>query len=171
MNCKIYVALKLTGRKAGSVNRDDAKIKRIFKKKGLTVLSPWDHEKHKYKWNDTIQASPADLTKAFWPRDKQLIREAHVLCDTTGYLFSRGAGMETGMTRYGLMRPTVWIDTVLFSVRTLEGDLVVANAKEAAKEIAKKWGTPWKRRMWRLKTVWNPRCIFNRVVDEIRGWR
>lgn len=165
----VYLAIKMTGREARVLDADVWQGMKAFSRYGIRVLTPWAHEYWHYKPEDIIKAPEQDRLR-FWAKDKELIREAHVVVDTTGHLFSRGANLETGMMRYGLMRPTVWVDNVQ-SVRTDEGDLVVTSLEEAAKQVQERWGTWWKRVTWRAKTIWNPRSVWIRLREEIRSWR
>jgi len=160
--------MKLTGRKAKDVTVESDRAKLVFKAYGIEAVSPWDKEKYLYESDDTIGATQGVLCP-IWADDKTMIRSCQGVCDITGNLFSRGASLETGMNRYGLMRPTVWVDTAN-SVRNLDGDLVVKTVEEAALLISQRWGTWLKRVTWRLKTIWNPRSVWIRIKEELRSW-
>ena len=166
---KVYLAIKMTGREARVLDEDVWKGVKAFSRYKIIVLSPWYHEFWNYSPEDIIRAKPEDRAR-FWNKDKELIRESHVIVDMSGNLFSRGACLETGMMRYGLMRPTVWVDNIQ-SVRNDEGDIVVSSLEEAAKQVSERWGTWGKRAKWRLKTVWNLRSIYIRLKEEIKSWR
>src|SRR6185369_17423501 len=124
----VYLAVKMTGREARVLDADVWNAVKAFSRYDIRVLSPWMHEYWNYKPEEIIKASDGDRAK-YWAKDKKLIREAYVVVDTTGNLFSRGANLETAISRHGYMRPTVWVDNVQ-SVRNDEGDLVVSSVDE-----------------------------------------
>jgi hypothetical protein len=170
MSCKVYLAMKMTGLQAKEITEKSEKAKELMLKWGLNPVSPWDKEKNFYDPEAIINAPTKDLYK-MWKEDKQEVTSCHVVCDMDGNLFSRGTGVEVGYNRYALMRPTIFVDTAMVSIRNFEADYIAQTIEDAAHKIASQWATPSKRRVWRLKTVWNFKVVWNRIKREIQGWR
>ena len=167
---KVYIAMKMTGLEAGAITVKNDHAKKELKERGIESISPWDKEKHLYKPHDIVQAGHKILTK-IWQKDKSEVMECYGVIDIDGNLFSRGTGIETGFNRFGLMRPTIFVDNATNTIRNLEGDLVVASIQDAAELINRLWGTRLKRWLWRLTVVWSLKSIWNRITRELQGWR
>lgn len=162
--------MKMTGLKAKDITAKSDRAKQVLKARSILSISPWDKERHIYKPEEIVQAGHKLLTK-IWGHDKQEVLECYGIIDIDGNLFSRGTGIETGFNRFGLMRPTIFVDAAQNTIRNLEGDIVVNSIEEAAELINRLWGTRVQRWIWRLVTVWNPRAIWNRLTREAQGWR
>jgi nucleoside 2-deoxyribosyltransferase len=167
---KVYVAHKMTGLKAKDITAKSDHAKKVLKDRGIQSISPWDKEKHLYKPDEIVSAGHKLLTK-IWEKDKQEVLDCMGVIDIDGDLFSRGTGMEVGFCRYGLMRPTIFIDHATNTIRNLESDLVVATIEEAADIMNYLWGTRWKRWTWRLTNVWSMSKVLNRFRRELQSWR
>lgn len=116
-----------------------------------------------------IGAATGDLKK-FWARDKQAIRDAHVVFDMTGPAKSEGVAHEIGYARYNLWKPVVRLYPGLgASVARLEDDLIVGSLEEGYALIKKFWGTRTKRILWRLKML--NRCLPKWFYYQLKEWK
>ena len=158
---KIYCARKMTGLSAKDVVEDAKKVREQIKfwfGKRVKILDPVEEEGVKSS-SKPISSTP-DLLQRYWQRDKEMIREAHVLLDLAGPAKSEGVLMEIGYARFFLFKPVVRIWPNLgSSVGRLEADAVVDNLNQAIFLIDRKWGTPYKRFKWRFALI--KRCLIN----------
>lgn len=168
---RVYIAHKLTGRDAEEVVKESQQIKKLFPKYDIEPLDPVEVEGIQ-AGQGTIQASPAML-QLYWKRDKEMIRDSHILVDLTAGLYSEGVSKECGFMRYCLWRPVVRVyrqrPKPRFSIANLEDDLIVYSFKEAAFVIQKEWGTWPKRVWWRVKML--NRCLWRWLYDQLRGFK
>lgn len=107
-----------------------------------------------------------------WQRDKQMIREAHVVIDLTPTFKSEGVQHELGYARYFLYKPIIrvfpeWYDLSKGSIAYFEDDVVAFGLIDAAQKIVKHWGTPWKRFVWRFKLL---KCVPQAIVFKLKEW-
>jgi hypothetical protein len=169
---KVYTAKSMSGRDAFEAYRTSINEKMLLECFGMTVLDPLLEEKvqpvHK-----PIQASKADMDK-FWPRDKEMIREANIVFDMTPTIYSEGRSHELGYARYFLWKPIVrvfppgeipWEG----SVAHYEDDVVVDSIIDACAIAHDQWGTRKKRILWRLKLLW--RCLPKFLRFQIGEWK
>lgn len=150
---KVYLAKRMSGLSGRQLRADSL---RAFKTcpEPIRLFDPVLIEG--VKNTDELVAAPADILGQHWLRDKKAIRQCHVVIDTTGPEKSEGVAAELGYARFFLHKPVVRVYPGLGpSVARLEGDLVVDTLEEAYKLVLEKWGTRWKRFMWRLN-------LFNR---------
>lgn len=109
--------------------------------------------------------------KGYWKRDKEMIREAHVLIDMTPHMKSEGVSHEIGYARYFLWKPVVRVGNAfpLISVAHFEDDILATDIWDAAVKINDKFGTFWKRFVWRVK-LYN-RCILKALWYKLGEWK
>ena len=172
MSIKIYTAAKMTGRDRKEMVETAIRNKKIFDSCGITVLDPI-LEEHVKPIKGALVDTPMSLLKDYWKRDKQMIREAHVLVDTTPEEKSEGSAHEIGYARYFLYKPIVRMYTSsakpLSMIVYFEDDLIVHSPEEAAIQIQKMWGTWARRAMWRL-SMYN-RCLLKSILYKIQEWK
>jgi len=172
MPVKIYTAAKMTGRDQKEMVDTAKKNKRIFEAAGIVVLDPIVEE-HVKAENKPLVDKPLNVLKDYWTRDKQMIREAHVVVDTTPESKSEGVAHEIGYARYALWKPVVRMyppdakPTSLIAV--FEDDLIVHSPEEAAIQIQKYWGTWARRFMWRVSLI--NRCLPKWIWFQLREWK
>lgn len=172
MSIKIYAAAKMTGRDKKEMVEMALKNKKIFEGMGIMVLDPI-LEEHVKPVKGALVDTPTSLIKDYWNRDKQMIREAHVVVDTTPEQKSEGSAHEIGYARYFLWKPVVRMysgeNKPLSAIVFFEDDLIVHSVEEAAIQIHKYWGTWAKRFMWRL-SLYN-RCWFKALRYKLMEWK
>jgi len=120
-----------------------------------------------------LQSSYQDMVK-FWKRDKEMIRQAHVVFDMTPGMKSEGVAHELAYGRYFLWKPVVRVykDGNLppkGSVAFFEDDLLARSLPEACAVALKHWGTWQKRFMWRAKLL--VRCLPKAILYQIQEWK
>lgn len=169
MSVKIYLARAMSGRDMRTVVREAQRQSYLLSIWDIVVLDPVEAEGVK-PLNKKLQASLVDMKK-HWPRDKAMIREAHVFIDATPHLKSQGVEREAGYARYGLWKPVVRVFPLgkipaAGNVAHFEDDLITDSLSDAAQQIVDKWGTPWKRFTWRVKML--ARCLPKWVWYQIK---
>lgn len=165
---RCYVAHAMTGRDSDDVLRESMVAYWALKSYGITALDPAIEEDIQ-PGRGTLAASRAELDE-HWRRDKQMIRDAHVLLDLSGPAKSEGVAHEIGYARYFLHKPVVRVYPGLSeaSIARFEDDIIVGNVEAAAALIASKWGNPWKRFVWKLGLLF--RCRFKAAYYEAKEW-
>lgn len=168
---KVYLAQKMTGRPAEEVIKLSLLAQAVFGiRNGFECLDPVEAE--------GVQSTGAPINntardiRRFWARDKQMIRDSHVVVDLTPDMKSEGVAHELGFARYYLWKPVLRVYTgslVGFGIHTIEDDGVCLSIDEAARVIKRFWGTPWKRAIWRTKMYL--RCLPQFLVDHIKEWK
>lgn len=86
--------------------RDAKKISRALKRKGITVLHPVIREKIPSVHKKLTGVSDYAM-RGNWSGDKQDIKDAHIIIDTTPYRFSAGGKEEVGKARYRDWKPVI----------------------------------------------------------------
>lgn len=167
----IYLARAMSGRSNEIVYEESKSEREFLRKAGFNILCPVEFEGVK-KNNNTLQASKEQML-GFWPRDKQMIRESHILFHMTPLLRSDGAWHEVGYKRYHLQGPVVHIypqgklppEGV---VSYLEDDFVCDSLEEAIEYTLRVHGTFWKRTKWRLAKL--NRCLLKSIYYQAKEW-
>ncbi len=168
---RIYTAAKMTGRDQKEMVDMAKKNRRIFEAYGLTVLDPIIEENVKAEKHALVD-KPLAILKDYWNRDKQMIRDAHVVVDTTPESKSEGVAHEIGYARYFLYMPVVRMypegSKPTSMIAIFEDDLIVHSPEEAAVQIQKYWGSWSKRFLWRV-SLYN-RCFIKSVWYRFKKW-
>lgn len=172
MSIIAYTAAKMTGRDQAEMVSTAKKNKKILEAAGITVLDPILEEQIKSEHHVLVE-KPLDILRGYWDRDKQMIREAHVILDTTPESKSEGVAHEIGYARYFLWKPVVRMyqagSKPTSMIAVFEDDLIVHSPEEAAIQIQKYWGTWFKRTMWRL-SLYN-RCWLKALWYKLGEWK
>jgi hypothetical protein len=171
MTIKIYPARGMTGRNKADVVAEAEADAAFLRMAGFDVLCPVEKEKVK-KENASLCATK-DQMLAFWPEDKRMIRESHILFHMSPHLNSAGAWQEVGYKRYHLQGPVVHVypQGQLPSdgaVPRLENDYVCDSLVEAIEYTLRVHGTFWKRTKWRLAKL--NRCLLKSLYYQAREW-
>lgn len=167
----IYMARSMTGRVKEEVVAEAKKDKEFLEKSGLMVLCPVIEEGVKPTQEKLLSSKKA--MDSFWPRDKQMIREAHVVFDNSPHLNSEGVKHELGYARYNLWKPVVRIFPTgklppKSSVSFYEDDYICDSLEEAVEYVLRKHGT-WKKRFkWRWDMI--NRCLPKWLKYQIQEW-
>lgn len=168
MSVKIYTCAKMTGRDMSEMVEMAKKNKKIFEAAGIIVLDPIIEE-HVKAAHTPLVDKPINILKGYWVRDKQMIRDAHVIVDTTPEMKSEGSAHEIGYARYALWKPVIRLyqgqAKVLSPIVYFEDDLIVHSTEECAIQIQKYWGSWFKRFMWRVAML--NRCFLRWCVYQI----
>lgn len=169
---KAYIAHGMTGRPGTDVVEESAWTAEIFEQHGIQVLDPVTAEKvapSKAK----INTDYATLD-GYWKRDKEMIREAHVLVDITPERKSEGVAHEIGYARYFLFKPVFRVYPSgkvpsNLSVSYFEDDFITDSLHAAAHEILRLHGTLAKRIVWRFKLYL--RCLPKAILHKLQEWK
>lgn len=151
---KVYVAHAMTGRPGTEIVKESENALAILRQFGIQVLDPVTAEKVKPSAKK-INTDYATLD-GYWKRDKEMIREAHVLLDLTPDRKSEGVAHEIGYARYHLWKPVVRVYPKgqvpsNLSVAYFEDDFIVDDLAVAGRYIERMYGTWFKRFMWRIQ--------------------
>lgn len=165
---KAYICHGMTGRSGEELLKESMEIAQACRRYGIVPLDPVIAEG--VQFNKSSVGASEDSLKIHWKRDKEMVKEAHVLIDATANRKSEGSQHETGLSRYFLWKPTIRVSHAYarnqsVSVANLEDDLVVANFEQAAYFAQLRWGSKRKRIIWRLKLL--NRCLLGFIWDQI----
>ena len=169
---KIYTARAMTGRIKEEVVKEALQTKEWLEKAGFVVLDPVSAEGVQPTQQRLL--SSKKQMDSFWPRDKEMIREANIIFDMTPGLKSEGVAHELGYARYCLWKPVVRIyPTGQFppksSVAYYEDDSVVDSLEFAIEYVLRVHGTFWKRLQWRLRML--NRCLFKWTIYQLHEFK
>jgi hypothetical protein len=168
---RVYTAGAMTGLSGTELVERSLLVAQVLSDNGIEVLDPVQCEGVKDTPAPT-QASFQDLT-VFWRRDKDMIRECHVVMYITPDKKSEGVSHEIGYARYMLWKPVIRVYMkggmpTKASVAYFEDDALVSSLQEACDVALDIWGTPWKRLKWRL-SLYN-RCLLKATYYKLREW-
>lgn len=169
---KVYVACSMTGHKQDEIVERNRHVKKVLEAGGVTVLDPVIAE-HIKSESKVLAEKSLHIMHQYWKRDKEMIREAHVLVDISPTDKSEGAEHERAYSRYCLWKPTVRVFPVGTNptnyIPYFEDDLIVHSIEEAAIQIVKFYGTFARRALWRLSML--NRCLPRWFYWQIREWK
>lgn len=172
MSIKVYVARAMTGRIKEDVVREAKADKAYLEDLGFTVLDPVTSEG--VEETKDVLLSAKEVMDVYWPRDKQMIRDAHVVFNMSPHLPSLGVMREHGYARYHLWKKTITVfqHTKMPAEGAIcyyEDDLVTDTLEKAAHDALRTHGTLWKRCKWRAALY--IRCIPKAVWHHIKEWK
>lgn len=168
---KIYVARAMTGRIKADVVAEAKADKKFLEAAGFEVLDPVTSEGVE-ETKDALQ-SPKNLMDIYWPRDKQMIREAHAVFVMSPHVGSLGCIREYGYSRFFLWKKT----TTIFpegqlpkegAVCYYEDDYVTDSLIDAVGDLLRTHDTYKKRLKWRFD-VYN-RSLFKAIKYQFLEW-
>lgn len=168
----IYTARSMTGRIKEEVVAEAKADKAFFESAGFSVLCPVEKEQVPAT-KQTLVSSQAAMME-YWPADKKMIEECHVLIDMTPERKSEGVAHELGYARYFLYRPVIRVyrDGKLplkSSVSWFEDDAIVGSLEEAVEYIYRVHGTLQKRLKWRFDLY--KRCLGKMIRCWFQSWK
>lgn len=166
---KAYIAHAMTGRSGEEMHAESEMARAVLSVFGIETLDPV-YAEGVDRGERQLTNSLEDL-KVYWARDKQLIREAHVLIDLTPGMKSEGVSHEIGYARYFLWKPVIRVGNAfpLASVAHFEDDAIVSDLWDAGLTIDRLWGTLRKRIVWRMRMY--KRCLFRAWRYKMGEWK
>lgn len=168
---KVYTAGAMTGLSGEELVARSLRVGQVLSDNKIEMLDPVSSEGVQAD-KKLIQTTFEDLA-VYWKRDKELIRQCHVVFDITPERKSEGVSHEIGYARYYLWKPVVRVYMnggmpTKGSVAYFEDDLLAGSLEEACAVALELWGTPWKRLMWRLE-IYN-KCLLKAVRYKLGAW-
>lgn len=169
---KVYVARAMTGRIKEDVVREAKADKLYLESLGFTVLDPVTSEGVE-ETKDAL-LSTKEVMDIYWPRDKQMIRDAHVVFNMSPHLPSLGVMREHGYARYHLWKKTITVFQhakmpAEGAICYYEDDLVTDTLEKAAQDALRTHGTFWKRCKWRIALYF--RCLPKALWHHLKEWK
>lgn len=174
---KVYVARAMTGRIKEEVVREAEFDKKYLELAGFTVLDPVTSEG--VTSSKEILLSGKDLMDEYWPRDKQMIRDAHLILNMSPHTPSIGVIREHGYARYHLWKKVISVFPTgqippAGAICHYEDDYVTDSLTDAIGEAMRTHSTPWRRLVWRLgiykrcliKALWHHALEIKNAVTE-----
>ena len=166
---KLYLARGMTGRPKSEVVKEAKQQASWLRQAGFDVLCPVEVEQIKDE-RGSILATYNEI-KNFWRRDKQMIRDSHVVFHMTPHMRSDGAWHEIGYKRYHLQGPVVHIYPTgqlppASAVSYLEDDYVCDSLEEAIEFVLRVHGTWFKRMKWRLQKM--NKCLIKSAFYQLQ---
>jgi hypothetical protein len=168
---KVYLARGMTGRIKEEVVKEAIRDKEILEKAGFEPLCPVTKEN--VRPTKVPLSSDMKHMKIFWPADKKMIQQAHVVFDMSPHLKSEGVSHELGLARYAYWKKVVRVFPkdqlpVSSSVAYFEDDAIVDNIQDAIIEAYRTHGSWIKRFIWRVK-LYN-RCLLHHYFLKLLFW-
>lgn len=168
---RVYTAGAMTGLSGAELVDRSLLVGQVLSDHGIEVLDPVACEGVKNTPAPT-QASFTDLT-VFWRRDKEMIRECHVVFDITPDKKSEGVSHEIGYARYFLYKPVIRVYMnggmpTRASVAYFEDDVLADSLDQACHVALELWGTPWLRLRWKLRQL--NRCLLKSIQYKVKEW-
>lgn len=169
---KVYTARSMSFRVKEEVVAEALKDRQFLVSSGFVVLCPV--EKEEVPSTKQILLSSKKAMLGYWPADKKMIEESHVLFDMSPQMKSEGVAHEIGYARYFLYRPIVRVYPAgklptPSSVAWFEDDFICDSLEEAVEYVYRVHGTLWKRLKWRIALY--SRCLPKMVSCWIRSWK
>lgn len=165
---RAYTATSMTGRTGEDLFQQSQRVWAALAAHGIEALDPVAAEGVNIFGTTPLASTMEDLA-SHWKRDKEMIRNAHVLIDLTPTAKSEGVAHEIGLARYCYWMPVIRIYSPTgASVAHFEDDLIVPDIETAAREIVSRWGTWRKRFAWRLRLYL--RCAPKHYFYKLRRW-
>lgn len=169
---KVYVARAMTGRIKEDVVREAKQDKAYLESRGFEVLDPVTTEG--VEATKDVLLSAKQVMDVYWPRDKKMIRDAHVFFNMSPHLPSLGVMREHGYARYHLWKKvvTVFEHTKMpadGAICYYEDDLVTDTLAKAADDALRTHGTLWRRLKWRAGLIL--RCLPKAILHHIGEWK
>lgn len=154
MSIVVYTAVRMTGRSKASMVKEAEEVVATLSKYGIEVISPVLAEGIKSE-HEILQAISEEQLAIEWRKDKQFVRDCHVVLDlsSASKFRSEGSIHELAYARYALFKPCMRLfpNGLGPSVTKLEDSVIVQTLDEAGIEILKRWGTRYQRIMWRIE--------------------
>lgn len=168
---KAYLARAMTGRVKKEVVVEAMAQKIFCEYLGIEVLDPVSEE-GVVPSTELLMSSYEEMVK-YWKRDKEMIREAHVVFDMTPNMKSEGVSHEIGYARYALYKPVirVYLDGMVppkSSIARFEDDYLAVSLPDAIQYSERMYGTRFKRFKWRLSMY--ARCWTKMFLYRTKEW-
>lgn len=154
MSIVVYTAVRMTGRSKAAMVKEAEEAVAVLSKYGIKVISPVLAEGIKSE-HEILRAISDEQLAVEWKKDKQFVRDCHVVLDlsSASKLRSEGSVHELAYARYALFKPCIRLFPKGLgpSVTKLEDSVIVQSLDEAGIEIVTRWGTRTQRILWRIK--------------------
>lgn len=170
---KCYVARAMSNRVKEEIVAEATRDKALLEAVGFEVLCPVIAEN--VAATKEILKSSKKAMDVYWARDKEMIREAHVVFNMSPHWPSLGVIREHGYARYHLWKKVLSVFPegklpMKAAVCHYEDDFVTDNLTAAAEDALRTHGTYFKRLKWRIsiyRKSWL-RSLFNRAKEWFR---
>lgn len=149
----VYCCHKMTGRFCDELWVEADKVCRALRNYGFEPLNPIVEEGIP---NEHILLEQTDnsLLKLHWKRDKEILKQCHLVLDVQSCNNSDGVGVELGITRFCYWKPVIRIfPNMGFSISRYEYDWVVNDLYTALQVMKQQFGTKHQILWWRLKML------------------
>lgn len=162
---KVYLAQRMTGLYCDDLLRSATEASQLLEKAGFTVLSPVIEEGVPNKHIKLVNT--LGRLRLYWKRDKELLREAHIMLDLDSQGKSDGVNVEMGYTRFFLYKPLIRVHPNLgCTISRIEYDCVTDSIDKAIQVMKQRWGSRRKLLLWRLRMLY--RCTPKIVAMQIK---
>lgn len=150
---KIYSAMRMTGRYQDELVQEANLLKRTLENYGYEVLNPVIEEKVVPVHEVLEQLDPERLER-YWQRDKECLKEAHIVLDYKSCNKSDGVGVELALSRFCYWKPTVRIfPNSGICISRIEYDEVFYTLEEALLYMSKHYRTKRQLLFWRVNML------------------
>lgn len=167
-DCKIYLATPMTGLYCDEIWKKAINDSQAYEHEGIEVITPIKGEGIPFDHVKLQDRSEKEMFRVWKKKDKQAIKDVHVLVYECPDRWSQGVAHELILSRGVLWKPTVFVGRAGFITRE-EDDVVAATHQEAAIAVVQRWGTRRKRIIWRLLLL--NRCLLGWLWDQFREFK
>jgi len=172
MGLKIYLARAMTGRVKAEVLAEALHDNHLVEGWGAIPLDPVTQEG--IEAVPDIISAPETQLRQFWKRDKEMIREAHIVFDMSPKMKSEGVAHEVGYARYFLWKPVIRVypsrdEIPAVSVAREEDDYLASSLIDALQYATMHYDTQRQRIIWRWKLL--KRCLWKFLVYQLGEWK
>lgn len=161
----VYVAHKMTGRYMDELVQEAQLTARVLRNYGFDVLDPILIEEVP-NVREILEQTDAERLQRYWKRDKECLRECHLILDYKSCNKSDGVGVELAISRFAYWKPTIRIfPNAGICISKLEYDNVYEDLASAVLMMMVKYGTKQKILKWRIKMLLRslPRFIWLQI--------
>lgn len=166
---KIYLATPMTGLYCDEIWKKAINDKQVYEREGITVVTPIDGEGIPFQHVKLEDRSEQEMHRVWKQKDKQAIKDTHVLVYECPARWSQGVAHELVLARGVLWKPIVFVGRNAGFISREEDDVVAHSHTEAAVAIAQRWGTRRKRILWRLRIL--NRCLPKWIWDQMKEFK
>lgn len=149
----VYTACRMTGRFMDELVQEATTLKRVLENYGYEVMNPVIEEKVVPVHEVLEQIDPARLDR-YWQRDKECLKDCHIVLDYKSCNKSDGVGVELALSRFCYWKPTLRVfPTAGICISRIEYDEVFYTLEEALLYMQRHYRTKHQLLWWRIKML------------------
>lgn len=149
----VYVCVKMTGKFMDELVMDAEQMTRMLNNHGFEVLHPVLIE-NVPRIHEVLEQTDGQRLDRYWLRDKQCLKECHLIFDDRSCNKSDGVGVELGLARFCYWKPVLRIfPEAGICISKIEYDHVFESRIDGVKYMQEHFGSTRKILLWRLRML------------------